>query len=198
MPDILPTVEGSAGRNVECYPVLLIGPGGSAIAADTATGGLVTIGEIHRLIHLGRIFEASHYVPAIAAAATYDLLIVTGAAAPHLRIQANAGGPARLALYEGSTTSADGSAMLTANRNRLSANTPACALFYAPTVTALGTRLSDEYAAGADAGGHRTVGSTFPSFEEWILQPATRYVVRLTNVADSKIRASFNFAFYEN
>lgn len=198
MPDMLPTVEGSAGRNVECYPVLVVGPSGSAVAADTATGGLVVMGEIHHMIHVGRVFEASHYVPVIAAAASFDILVVTAEASPHLRIQANAGGAARLALYEGATTSANGTAMLVANRNRKSADTPTAGIFYGPTVTALGTQLSDEFAPGGEAAGNRTVGSAFPSFEEWILKPNTRYVVRVTNVATVDITASFSLAFYEN
>lgn len=192
-----PFVSDGAGHYELADPVILVDADGNAITVNGSVGALVTVDAIHRQIHIGRLFEAGHYATGIANAGTVDILIVTAINSPHVRFQIGASGAATAQLYEDVSASANGTAVSSFNRNRNSANTVTTTLFHTPTITNTGTALMLEYLPGGEASGNRTVGSTLPTFEEWILKPATKYLVRITNVSGSAISAAANFAFYE-
>lgn len=164
---------------------------------DSIIPARITITEPHWIVHQGRMFLAQYENGALGNDGTLDILISTGDATVHLQgVEiAVGGGPDRLQIYEGVTTSNDGTGLTVLNKNRRSSNTPDAALYHTPTVTDLGTELDDIVfiTAGRRAGAVSVVGRG----EEWVLQPNTKYLIRLTNQSGGVQQAQLHVLFYE-
>lgn len=167
---------------------------------DRSSRAVTIIGEEHRLTHEGMVWHCSARAEVLSAA-SYDVLITTPAFTfPHFRKALyNIGdGPADLLLYEGVTTSDDGSALLCYNRNRNSANVPNSVLTFTPTVTDLGTLIHDRFIGDPGGQGANQVGAESAALgEEWILQPSTKYLIRLTNNSGTTMTVNHEIMWYE-
>jgi hypothetical protein len=179
----------------EALTCRLYGDSGQVLAVDTFTQSLVMIDLIHYKTHLGEVYEACAFTEGLANGSAIDVLVVAGAGGAHVRPLLTAGGAASFQIFEGVTTSANGTAVASFNRNRNSQNAPTSALYLGPTVTNTGTPLPLCYVPGGS--GPLAPGSSTDSFEEWILKPSTSYLFRLINKSGAAQTMGLGFTFYE-
>lgn len=175
--------------------VQIITADGSA-RVDSTNNALRTQAEVHSKIHDGEFFTFSATSDVNAAASLEILISVPATHSVHARFLGNVTGNVTVLLTEGPTTSAAGVAATAQNRRR--SGTPPTAnvtITLGPTVTADGTTLYDGVIP-AGAGPHGGGGSS-GSFEEWILKPDTDYLIRITNITASTIKAGQVMDFYE-
>lgn len=170
---------------------------GLSAAVDSVTDAIVTVDQIHHMIHRGRMFEGSALSLSVADTANLDVLIVTGASECHIRCQLNATGNSRLRMYHDAAYSAAGNAITVANRKIGSSTVNLAVLTSGPTITDVGDLMSDNLLPGGTLGGNRTVGSSLQTFEEFVLPASSTCLCRATNIAGTAIAMAFDFAFYE-
>jgi hypothetical protein len=158
------------------------------------------MGDIHRRIHEGVLFEASYLSESVADDASILVRITTAAGqSTHLRITPGAGGDAIVKFSEGATFSSAGTPITPTNRNRVSPNVAQTVIRHTPTVNVAGTELlppSGQFLPGG-AGFLSTPGAAIADFEEWILAPGTEYLITLTNKAGSSQPLGVSLFFYE-
>lgn len=168
---------------------------------DKFAHAVTTITEEHRLTHDGMVYHASGREAVVANLASLDLLFAIPALVfPHMRkLVLNLGdGPCDVLFYEGVTTSDDGSALLTYNRNRNSSRAPGTVLTKAPTVTDLGTLIHDRYVGDPGGQGANQIGANSAALgEEWVGAPSTKYLLRVTNNSGGNIIINFEMMWYE-
>lgn len=163
---------------------------------DRYVHALTAINSTHRVIHDGMGFHATTRKTALAAAASFDILLVSGALRPHLNgvLFSVTGGPCDIKTYEGTTTSADGTSITIFNRNRNSSTTAVATLFHTPTVTDVGTLIHDRLSPSAG----KDTGNLTPTLgEEWVLALSTKYLVRITNNSGAPIDITMEALWYE-
>jgi hypothetical protein len=160
---------------------------------EYVTGHVSTTSIIHERIHQGLYFSHDEAEPALGSSGALDLLIITDAAAGvHMKLGGSVGDTSRLQLFEGTTVSANGTARTPFNRNRISTVTPLTSVFFAPTITGVGTLLEDKV---IPANLHISENA---ADLEWVLPPGgSLYLARLTNLAGSASAATLSLGFYE-
>ena len=166
------------------------------VAVDQYAKAIKVIDPEHARIHLGELFQYKHQFTGIANGANLDILFsVPAATFPHLRKFQVKGSdsPFSVSLYEGATTTDDGTELTPFDFNRNTGNTPNTNIFQGPTVSAIGTLLEDETVAT----GKDTAGSTDGLAVEWDLLPNTKYLMRLTNNAGGALSANIVLIWYE-
>ncbi len=173
---------------------------------DQWTGAVNVISEEHKIIHDGHGYVCSTLTTGILNGATAERLIrVPAGVSPHLRkfTTAITSAPCTIELFEGATITAPGTLVDTFNANRNSTNTASTLIYANPTISADGTRIDvvllPEIATGGGGGpGGGTGGSQGPDVgEEWILKPATDYIIRLTNNSGASCDANCHMFWYE-
>jgi hypothetical protein len=164
--------------------------------AQDRTGAPIFIDIVHHTIHAG-----GHYTVTNSgskdASGSLDLMLVTPPAnlgEIHLECATSASNAGQYFLYEGVTTSNDGTAVTINNNKRTSLNQSACKAYHTPTVTATGTNL-ETHQVGASSGATR-VGGTTESRNEYILKPETKYLLRYTATNNTTL-ISHTMAYYE-
>lgn len=161
----------------------------SGVDVDKVVNALVTQGELHRLTHLGRLFNAGN--AQTRTALTY-YMVQAKSNTVHARITLGATADSSASLYEAGTVSAAGTTITARNQNRNVSDTHGIVEVYAlPTVTANGTLL---YSGGIGAGGNLRVGGEEQT-TEWILKPNTTYLIGVTPSASAELR--FGIEFYK-
>ena len=170
---------------------------------DAFAHATTVIQEEHRLIHDGMYFSTNYGFTSLANGANLDILIAVPANSfPHLRAWAYSleDGPCNFTLYEGTTTSDDGTALTSTNNNRNSTNAPNAVWTHTPTISGVGTAILENHYV-PDPGGGFLSGSPGTNFsdvsEEWILKPSTKYLLRLTNNSGGAIDGSVYIVHYE-
>lgn len=168
---------------------------------DKFTHAVTIIQEQHRHSHDGFMYHASGKVAALGNGADQDFLLAVPALTfPHLQrfsISVEAG-DVDILLYEGTTTSDDGTPDGELNVNRNSANTPGSVLSLTPTVTGVGTLLHTSWIPPTGAGVGSSAGVLDVTLgEEWVLKPSTKYLFRVTNNSGGSIDLRYEFVWYE-
>lgn len=151
----------------------------------------------HARVHNGVAFACELFQANLGAGASLNMLLKppAGEVPPHVLPGFASTGEARLFLYEGPTTSADGTALPRVNRNRLSANNANLEVFSGPTVSDDGELLTQLLVGG---GGFFTpAGGEIDFSQEFILAPGTDYLLRLTNEAASAQDTLLKLYWYE-
>lgn len=146
---------------------------------------------------LGGLWEPTHLQIGLSNNDIFEFLFKTGADVITVAAFAlSATGNFTLRLFEGSTTSDDGTPITMRNRNRVVGDTPLplATFFHSPTVTGDGTQLAETFIA---AGRNRSSASAQLRFDEWILAANTNYLVRMQNVSGSMSDLSIGAPFYE-
>jgi hypothetical protein len=169
-------------------------------AYDTVAHAFTIIQEQHRLVHDGMWFTKTDNAAAVANGASLDLLMVPDGVPPHLQgvLFQSARGGVSISLYEGVTTSDDGTLSPGQNRNRLSTRTPTCATYRNPTVTDLGTQVYSIFVPQATQAPRRVAISWDQDDAlEWILDPAQKYLVRVQNNSGNAMTMSTLIDWYE-
>ena len=175
---------------------VLVGATGNVAAVDGLAGALVTQNAVHRMIHLGIMYDIGHLNEALADNGVIELLITTHATeVAHMRFVAAAGGDARITLFEAPTVTGAGTALTPVNRNRASSNTASTTVAHTPTTTADGTQLAD-YLLAAGTGGN-SGGGNASSFEEYVLAAGTQYLFRVKNISGTAQAVGASIVFYE-
>jgi hypothetical protein len=152
---------------------------GTPVAVDGTLSELVVIDSTHQRIHRGEFFSGGAFDAALGNGANLDLLIQTGAIAPHMQIAGQVGQTMLAQLYEDTTFSVAGTAAGFINRNRVSTKTSGVTLTTGPTITDLGTPLFTGFAPGGV--GNRPEGGGLSTFAEYLLKPNSVYLARLAN-----------------
>jgi len=155
----------------------------------------------HRMIHDGFAYHTTHRVASLGNGASLEGLIsVPAGSFPHLTAMlfTFSAGDIDIETFEGTTTSADGTAVAVFNRNRNSSNTPAISVSHTPTITADGTQIHDRLVHPTDFGVGTSEGIVSPNLgEEWILKPSTKYLVRVTNNSGGAVKLTMEMLWYE-
>jgi len=172
---------------------------------DAYAKALTVITEPHRMVHDGFMYNASGKAIAVANAANLDLFIrLPAGEIRHVTLVEFApdDAPLDVFLYEGTTVSADGTAVNIRNHNRISGGDPAVDLMYVgPTVTAPGTLLHQQYIPSPGAVGGQAAGQIVENEDqEWILGHPTlekTYLWRVTNNSGGAINIGYHFNGYK-
>lgn len=172
-------------------------------AVDSRWFAVETIDSIHERVHQGILFTHEQVAVAgdpaeLANDASLEYLITVPAGKfPHMRWAAECGGDSRVRIYEGVTTSDDGTEVTMLNRNRNSSNTAPITLHTGPTVSDYGTLLGDQVMpTGGGIFGIGGGAGAATIFGEWVLKPSTLYVVRLTNISGGAQPAGVEMRVY--
>ena len=174
-------------------------------AYDNFASALTVISEPHRMIHDGMMFNASGTVAAVANLAALELFFRLPAG--EIRHVVNVefsldDAPVTVTFYEGSTASADGTAVNMRNHNRVSGVDPVVDLmFEGPTLTGDGTLLHTRYIPSpATAGGQAAGQLVSGEHQEWVLGSPiveTTYLWRVTNNSGGAIDIGYHFNGYK-
>lgn len=144
---------------------------------DRSTGAMACIDYEHLEIHAGDHYFIKDWSD-IAGSATVDFLVVTPNTTKwaHMVIEFSFEAEANITVYEGATTSANGTAITINNRQRNSVNTAGVTAFTGPTVITTGTSIA-RYKAGAG----KSAGGEVRAAAELILKQDTKYLIRVVN-----------------
>jgi len=149
-------------------------------AVDESNKAAVVMEAEHYRIHQGEGYTASGKSSvAEGGGEKFFLIDNTNGAYPHFREFSVVAGeaPMDMYVYESPTTSANGTAIPARNNNRNSSNVAVLDIYDGPTVSANGTQLEYFLIAGTKQSGGS--GGNVPV--EWILKPATKYLIRVIN-----------------
>lgn len=169
---------------------------------DNYAHAVTVISETHRLNHDGFVFHSSGKITGVLDAGVQDILLdVPAATYPHLqRVNVSVGsGDVDIQFYTHSSTSAPGSSVFEVVTNRNAANSSGMQVSLDPTVTNVGSLMATQWIPPTAAG----VGMTQSGVagvndgEEWILNPAVKYIIRITNNSGSTIDMRFEILWYE-
>lgn len=132
------------------------------------------------------------------AAENNDVLIVTGANHVHIVLELNGlGGSIIAQIYEGVTTSDDGTPLGIGAFNRVVAGLPeTTTVFKGPTITDLGTLIVNRRLLGGPNLGNPISSATAPGSHR-ILKPNTKYLLRQTGVVNDTMMTLVG-TFYES
>ena len=165
----------------------------TAMGADSYKNA-IHIGSVHHELHDGRAFIVSRDSGSIADGATSDILIQVGTTELHFTTGAGTTGSFSADLYEGTTFSAAGTALVSYNKLRSSATTTNATFTHTPTTTALGTSVwCSLISGGKKVGGD----SELPEIDQFVLTASTNYLYRLTNISGVAAQAISNVSYYE-
>lgn len=150
--------------------------------------GLRVIDTAHDHIHDGEAWHASHTFSAVGNGSSVDLQITTGKFPVHLLWDVAANTDVVASFYEAPTSSV-GTPVPVTNRLRSSEASPGSSVVFTPTVSNVGSLISNFIAP--ETLGRREV-------DEWILKPETKYLLRATNQSGANRTISMRFSFYED
>lgn len=166
-------------------------------AIDITTGASVGIDYAHSEIHSGNHYKAGKQNISLNQDDTIELLFVAPDTTTwaHWVLVAQTTGQCVIQVYEGTTTSDNGTSITPINRNRNSSNVATVAVYYAPTVTDDGTKIAERWLGGF--GFKEASSSEYRGNKEFILKRNTKYLVRLTAINDS-IKGVIGGDWYEH
>ena len=167
---------------------------------DRLTGSRKSMTSDHAYIHEGLLFE-TFYKASVNAAANMDISILTPAATAgyvHLRPSAVSGSGDKITvtLHEAVTMTV-GTGLTAYNHNRNSTKTAGAVVKHTPTVTNTGTAIGQGFIGGGTGFGQSTSGSERGEQNEWVLKPATQYLLRINNASSAANIINANVLWYE-
>lgn len=150
---------------------------GNTIGVDKATRSIQTIDYAHHEIHEGDHYFVKGWMD-LTNAQVFDFLATTPDTLKwaHMLVEFSAEAESHITIYEGTTTSADGTAVTAVNRDRNSSNTAGLVVTHTPTITGVGTQI-----ASYKMGSSQKTGGTVRANAELILKQNTKYLIRITN-----------------
>lgn len=125
---------------------------------------------------------------ALADNGSLEMLIVTGpddGTRYSLAIGGSVGGDGEATLFEDTVVSANGAATLVSSRNRVINATAKTLVFSGPTVTTDGAVVIGPLFIPGGTGNKDSQGGTAAVADQFLLKPATNYLIRATNLAGS-------------
>lgn len=106
------------------------------------------------------------------------------------------GGPLHVELFSETTVSANGEELTSFNRNEKSTNVAGVKVFFGPTITDVGTPLSEEIVPATSLGAIES-GMQGLSRMPALLDSSKRILVRITNENGAGVRVGFSFNWLE-
>ena len=164
----------------ETSDVIVGGTDGTSIGNVADRLKVTSNTNVMEWINAGKAFS-HNVIHTLSNGQTFYHLIVTPNTTTriHLKYSIDATGPLTVELYEAPTTSANGTAADSYNRDRNSATATVLLVYHGPTVSADGTLL-EAHSIGASGGAKS--GST-DSSDEFILKQNTKYVIKYVSKA---------------
>ena len=164
---------------------------------DSMTRAINTISHAHHEIHEGSHFKADRQDIALSTTDTIELLLTTPDTTKwvHFLLTMQSTGEVVVELYEGTTVSAEGTAITPINRNRNSATKSVVVVTHTPSVSSDGTKLTENWIG--TTGFKEDIGDTLRDNSEIILKQNTKYLIRLTAVGDG-IKGAIGGDWYEH
>jgi len=167
-------------------------------------GALITIPPEHHEIHCGDSYEMS-YIADLSNGGVLNILIIVpneglsetnpgdsqGVKQYHLKGTVTTEAEATIEFFEGTTVSANGTAIDVFCRNRNYSSGDEIDIYHTPTVTSTGTRLII-----AKSGSGRSVGGLVGRSDEFILKDNTIYLLRITNDVTTNEWVNVNLDYY--
>jgi hypothetical protein len=149
-----------------------------------------------RKVRQGEIYHFGHLFPTVGIDEDADVFLKVGSNRVTVTLSTAVGAESEFRIYEGTTTTDDGTSVLTANRNRTSSLTFTSSVFHSPTVDTLGTQLTEDYfPAGVK---NKEVGSSSEQTSSWILKPNTNYLLRVSNISGGIEEVSISGDIFED
>ena len=158
----------------------------------------IGIDYVHHEVHEGKTYQSSYKSPEgsdVADNGNITFLIVTGDRLCHIVFMGAAGGDTESLLYEGVTTSDDGTPIFVHNMNRNGIMTPSTAVYVTPTISDTGLTLHNSLISGGT--GPHSGGGQARTNTEWILKPNLKYAARMINRSGCATPMSFIAQWYE-
>ncbi len=164
---------------------------------DETTGAALTIDIVHHEVHEGEMFHVAHTNASVSNGASVDVLLVTGAKEAHTVWEVFAGGLVSVYLYEGPTAT-PGTALNAYNMKRTSTREPTATVTHTPTGITTGSvaLVNGRILPGGNSPTTR-VGGGIRAGSEWILKPATKYLLRVNNGSGGAIPINVVLEWYE-
>jgi hypothetical protein len=154
------------------------------------------IDTAHSYIHRGLFYIVSRYYAAVPMGGTADMRIQVGATLnPHITISVAAGANATINIYEGTTYTAPGTALIVYSRNRETFGIGETSAFHTPTVLLLGPSIYNAFIPGGSK--QSAVGSVRSNSQEWVFEHPWDYLIRVTNVSAAAADYSIEAEWYE-
>ena len=155
---------------------------------------LPIIDPVAAAVIAGVSFFGGQIVRAVADAAEVDWLIVTGAADAWVGLEIKSVGTFEISMFEGTTTSADGTVQTNFNVKRSDTTTTINTLVYhAPTVTADGTELPGSLEQGGEKGKVIPTGAD----GKLLLKASTKYLLTFLNTSGAATDMQFSWSIVE-
>jgi hypothetical protein len=181
-------------------------PSGNALNVQIGPGDIISNIPVvmdfdHHQLHEGEIFRWSVYVASLALNANKDIRLVVPnitithnavTDCPHLRFEFISASGGRAFLYEGPTTSADGTPRTPIAMERNGTYTPKLLIYEDPVVDAVGTMLWQGLMVAV-----AKAGATDGSASEFVLKNNTAYLLRFTSGLDAN-QLLIRIVFYED
>lgn len=170
----------------------------SLLAAVVHDIAIATRDVVHEKIHDGLLFSACDEQNAIANNAVVNYLFTADAGKDlHLVWEIDGDIAMRVEFFSGTTTSASGTLLDTANRNIGSANVSGATVHRGPTITADGTKRCMARVGNATVGARS--GGTNRAGHEWVIPAGTKALIRITSLsgASASLNAASDFIWYE-
>lgn len=144
---------------------------------DPSTEAMPTVEYAHHEIHEGDHYFVKGWMD-LTNAQVFDFLATTPDTLKwaHMLVAFSSESEAHVTIYEGTTTSADGTAVTAVNRNRNSTNTAGLVVTHTPTITDVGTQIVSYKMGSMQKSGGEARGNN-----ELILKQNTKYLIRITN-----------------
>lgn len=167
---------------------------GNEFNLDLAQNAAVSIGALHHEIHEGDTYKVHNVNTAVASGGDITIVLTTGAKSCHTTFYGSSGGDALLYLFEGSTVTVAGTAMVEYNKNRNSSNTATAAAELNPTASG-GAILDQLFIPGGS--GPTAPGGATNVRDEWVLKPSTIYRFKLVNSTATTQTLNLAIEWYE-
>ncbi len=184
------------GENRVSRGVVIIDDDGNHVPIDPIHKSMELVQPLHHETHKGNAYEVSRIFEDVASDGNADVLIKVGANKDlHLVAHVSGGGDIYARIYEATTVSADGTGIITCNKNRNFSDGSDGLFYYSPTVTGVGTLLLETYIPGG-SGGIAVGGSADIDYEQ-DLKKDTNYLIRVVNKAGLAKTISIWLVYYE-
>jgi len=166
------------------------------ISRDSTTGATTTIDYAHHELHASSSFTADYTVE-LANGATIDILVITPNTTKwaHMEYILMVELETEMKIYEGPTTTNDGTGLTEFNRDRNSSTAATTVVSHTPTIAggSEGTLIRTKH-----IGAGKTAGGESRDLSEFILKQNTKYLYRITNATSSVNWITFILSWYEH
>jgi hypothetical protein len=153
------------------------------------------------MVHRGLFYSFHVVFPAVAAAATRNVVVRTmpDCGTLHLREVGlwTDQDEATYELFENPESAVGGTPVPFRNRNRNRPDSDGCALVHTATINLTGAALLEVIKFGGGGSGGLRVGGSRYVEREWVLPPGRTYIMRITNNAPSAADINMYGYFYK-